>query len=803
MSPKIIFVPSASGSSQNAFYKSSGSVLEKHGFEVFYIDIENSKITDPNSWIKEIEKIKNKIDSETYFVSHSNGSLAVARFLSDNNLKIKSWHLVASAFDISFADQKFKQEHQNAVLQHINFAKLGLIDWDKINKNIENIVLHHSLDDPIIPISQRLKWREVLPNSVFQNYKDKGHFQITDFSELNDFIINQEENSWIEFEGKKFRVKLLKTENLPLVLPEIKDYNPNPDGRSPLAKTDWIEIKNENNEIIGKRESDTMPNWAGSSWYYLRYCDSKNPLTFASQKNLDYWLPVDHYFGGNEHTTLHLLYSRFWHRFLYDQGYVPTPEPYKKRTNGGILLGPDGNKMSKSKGNVINPKEVIEKYGADALRLYIAFIGPYDATVVWQEGGLKACKKLVDTIFKLSEKVEKTDKTKLALPEKQKIKYLIFDFDGVLGDTLEIFLKNIQERFNLNREKAVDHLHKIFDKPKHGRRNSQIDIDESKLEMEQVKEAFVKYINEDKPSLFFDFIEEVKKIKNAKLAIVSSGFKAYISEMIKDCGLEFDFIYDFETSHSKEEKVEMVCKNWAISSSDCWYFTDTKSDVLELKETMPLQRIIGCSWGWQGFDKLKEVLPENQILKQYKDIHIALKADDFYTFNGLEPVEEENLENEILTTYHKFIKKITSQLSDLKNNVAVAEIMTFTNYLKTLDIIPVSIWSGFLKAIAPFAVFTAEELWFRLYGLDPETDFEKSIHLSSYPKFDEKFCVENEVIIVVQVNGKVRAEIKLAKDTPEAEVLQKAKESVAKWLEGKEVKFSKVIANKMVTLAVK
>ena len=801
MSPKVIFIPSSQGKIDTNFYQEASQTLTKNGFECHLIQVLKSPENYDN-WKIQLDKLKNKIDTETYFIAHSSGGLAVLRFLSENDLKIKSLNLVAVPFD----ENLIKTENQDFVLKQAKSFKYlengeSALDFEKINQNCEFINFHYSKDDSIVNFFEWKEYKKVLPNGVLIKYLNEGHFKNSKIEKLEEFIINQEKNSWTEFEGKKFRVKLVSSQDLPLVLPEIQDYNPNPDGRSPLAKADWIEIKDENGVVIGKRESDTMPNWAGSSWYYLRYCDPKNPLTFASTKNLEYWLPVDHYFGGNEHTTLHLLYSRFWHRFLYDQGYVPTPEPYKKRTNGGILLGPDGNKMSKSKGNVINPKEVIEKYGADALRLYIAFIGPYDATVVWQEGGLKACRKLVDNIFKLEKKVEKLDKNKIN-NDSEKIKHLIFDFDGVIGDTYTVSIKTIQKTLNLKKEEADAFQQQIFDKPKHGRRNTILEIEKSKLEMAKIKTYFDKYVKEMKSGLFEDFITEIKKIKNAKLAIVSSGFKSYICEILKDCDLEFDYIYDFETSHSKEEKVEMVCKNWAIKESDCIYFTDTKSDVLELKEIMPLQKIIGCSWGWQGFEKLKEVLPENQILKEYSDIHKVLKQNNFYTFNGIEPNQNENIENETLTTYHKFIQKITSQISDLRNNVAVAEIMTFVNYLKTLESIPVSIWSGFLKAIAPFAVFTSEELWFKLYNLDSEKDFDKSIHLASWPVFDPSLCIENEVIIAVQVNGKVRAEIKLEKDALEEEVLEKAKEAVAKWLEGKELKFSKVIPNKIVTLAV-
>ena len=201
---------------------------------------------------------------------------------------------------------------------------------------------------------------------------------------------------------------------LPVVLPDIPDYTPTSDSISPLSRNhSWVNVTTKDG-LPAKRETNTMPNWAGSSWYFLRFIDPQNSTEFANYEKLRYWLPVDMYFGGAEHTTLHLLYSRFWHRFLYDIGLVPTREPFAWRMNGGILLGPDGEKMSKSRGNVINPDEKLELYGADALRLFINFMGPYDGTIVWNEGGLKACKKLVDDIVKLSQRVS-DNRSSLAL----------------------------------------------------------------------------------------------------------------------------------------------------------------------------------------------------------------------------------------------------------------------------------------------------------------------------------------------------------------------------------------------------
>jgi leucyl-tRNA synthetase len=169
-------------------------------------------------------------------------------------------------------------------------------------------------------------------------------------------------------------------DKLPLELPELPDYTPSSDGASPLGRNkDWVNTTDRNGNPA-KRETNTMPNWAGSCWYFIRYADPKNDKAFADPEKMKYWLPVDRYFGGAEHTTMHLLYSRFWYKFLSDQGLVPTSEPYMWRMNGGLLLGPDGTKMSKSKGNVIEPMDIVENYGADALRSFICFLGPYTDT---------------------------------------------------------------------------------------------------------------------------------------------------------------------------------------------------------------------------------------------------------------------------------------------------------------------------------------------------------------------------------------------------------------------------------------
>ena len=193
-------------------------------------------------------------------------------------------------------------------------------------------------------------------------------------------------------------------EKLPLKLPALENFEPGTDGESPLAKIDsFVNCKCPKCGGDAKRETDTMPQWAGSSWYFLRYCDPNNDKEFASQEALNYWMPVDWYNGGMEHVTRHMIYSRFWHKFLYDLGLVPTSEPYAKRTAQGLILGPDGEKMSKSRGNVVDPNDVVEDYGADVLRLYVLFMGDYEKAAPWSENGIKGCKRFVDRIWGLQD----------------------------------------------------------------------------------------------------------------------------------------------------------------------------------------------------------------------------------------------------------------------------------------------------------------------------------------------------------------------------------------------------------------
>ncbi len=251
----------------------------------------------------------------------------------------------------------------------------------------------------------------------------------------------------------------LPESELPLLLPNVDSYEPTDNGESPLAKmTDWVNTTCPHCGAPAKRETDTMPQWAGSSWYFLRYCDPHNDKELASKEALEYWCPIDWYNGGMEHTTLHLLYSRFWHKFLYDIGVVPNPEPYSKRTSHGMILGENGEKMSKSRGNVVNPDEIIENYGADTMRVYEMFIGDFEKAAPWSQSSIKGSKRFLDKVWALSDLLTDGEgyTSELEADFHRTIKKVTEDIEGLKMNTaiaaLMTLLNNIQSKGSITRD---------------------------------------------------------------------------------------------------------------------------------------------------------------------------------------------------------------------------------------------------------------------------------------------------------------------------------------------------------------
>ena len=241
-------------------------------------------------------------------------------------------------------------------------------------------------------------------------------------------LVNCEKCGWVA----------IPEDQLPLELPDVDSYEPTENGESPLAPmTDWVNTTCPCCGGPAKRETDTMPQWAGSSWYFLRYCDPHNDEALASKEALEYWAPVDWYNGGMEHTTLHLLYSRFWHKFLYDIGVVPSAEPYSKRTSHGMILGENGEKMSKSRGNVVNPDDIVNEYGADTMRLYEMFIGDFEKAAPWNSASIKGCRRFVDRVWNLQDIVVDGDYYRESLETSfhKTIKKVTEDVDNLKANT--------------------------------------------------------------------------------------------------------------------------------------------------------------------------------------------------------------------------------------------------------------------------------------------------------------------------------------------------------------------------------
>jgi len=296
--------------------------------------------------------------------------------------------------DFDFA-QKYKLEIKSVV------EEVKQNDFDKINVNKESVFTGEGMvmgSDFLNGLKS-----EEAKDKIINYLEDKGLGKKTINYKLRDWIFSRQ-HYWGEpipiIYCDKCGVVPVPEKDLPVILPQVENYEPTDTGESPLAKIDsFVNTTCPQCKGKAKRETDTMPNWAGSSWYWLRYTDPTNSQALASMDNMKYWLPVDLYNGGMEHTTLHLLYSRFWNKFLYDIGVVPTLEPFKKRVSHGMVLAEDGRKMSKSYGNVINPDDMVEKYGADSLRLYEMFLGPFSETIPWSEQGLSGCYKFLDKIF--------------------------------------------------------------------------------------------------------------------------------------------------------------------------------------------------------------------------------------------------------------------------------------------------------------------------------------------------------------------------------------------------------------------
>jgi leucyl-tRNA synthetase/predicted alpha/beta hydrolase family esterase len=420
-----IFVHGFRASGSGNFRATIVPKLKSQGHKVYSPDLPNA--FEPNVMEQADYILENgEFNEDTIIVAHSLGGPVAFRVLEKLKTKIAKVVLVDTVLRPDFNDEK-----RPLVEKSDSFD----FDWEKIKQNADEFV---ALADSNYEIIKKEHFQEVKNslNAVVVEAKPNGkrHFTSESEPEVDNLLQN---TAWIP----------IPEDQLPLELPEVKKYEPTDTGESPLAAMeDWVKTTCPKCGGEAKRETDTMPNWAGSSWYFLRYCDVNNNNALASQENLNYWGPIDWYNGGMEHTVLHLLYSRFWNQFLYDIGAVPFKEPYKKRTSHGMILAEDGEKMSKSRGNVINPDEMVEKFGTDAVRTYIMFMGPFDQAVAWDTNGLVGVKRFLDKVWGLQEKI--SEGTKVESLFHQTIKKVTEDIDKMHFNTAIAKMMELVNEFN-------------------------------------------------------------------------------------------------------------------------------------------------------------------------------------------------------------------------------------------------------------------------------------------------------------------------------------------------------------------
>jgi leucyl-tRNA synthetase len=416
---KVLLVHGFEGSGEGNWLPWLKKELEARGFEVFNPTISTSEHPTIESWMKELLPFAEKMGEDDIIVGHSLGSKAALHLIEKFKKKIGHLFLIASA--IGSVEERdwnwFKEELKDSDIDALRKFWESPVKWEIVDKLVgsKNLVL--SDDDPYI---KKEMYKNLPAGWSYQLWSGFGHFDMEKSPEILDLILTAKNTGWVPVPEK----------DLPVELPKVKKYELTETGESPLAAIDkWVKTKCPKCGGPARRETDTMPNWAGSSWYFLRYADPKNKKEFAAGKNLKYWLTacpagqdkcdkiggVDWYNGGMEHTTLHLLYSRFWYKFLYDIGAVPKEcgdEPYKKRTSHGLILGEGGEKMSKSRGNVVNPDDVVARFGADTLRIYEMFMGPFEQAIPWDEKGVVGVFRFLERVWRLEDKVggEKTSR---------------------------------------------------------------------------------------------------------------------------------------------------------------------------------------------------------------------------------------------------------------------------------------------------------------------------------------------------------------------------------------------------------
>lgn len=391
---KVLLVHGFEGSPNGNWMPWMKTELEARGFEVFAPELPRPDHPDMDAWLSVILPILENFTEEDIVIGHSLGSKAALHAIEKAGKKLKHAYLVASAIgEIGERDWETRKANSSSDMDSLQKFWQTKTDYNAVSR-LTSVTTIISDDDPYVP----LKTHDDIPREwEFKIWRGFKHFQGKQSPELLEEFLRSKNTGAIPVPEK----------DLPVKLPEVEFYEPTGTGESPLANIDsWVNVKCPKCGGEGKRETNTMPQWAGSSWYYLRFIDPKNSEALADKEKEKYWSPVDMYVGGAEHATRHLIYARFWHKFLYDIGAVNYTEPFMKLHNVGLILAEDGRKMSKRWGNVVNPDDIVEEYGADTLRIYEMFMGPFEQSTAWSTESIVGPRRFLEKVWKMQERVK-------------------------------------------------------------------------------------------------------------------------------------------------------------------------------------------------------------------------------------------------------------------------------------------------------------------------------------------------------------------------------------------------------------
>jgi leucyl-tRNA synthetase/predicted alpha/beta hydrolase family esterase len=430
----FLLIHGIGGSSKENWFPWFKEELERMGHTVIIPDLPNTGHPNPDEWQKALSDIKNQLTDNTVIIAHSLGAPVACKFIERENLKVKKLILVAPTGNTQNRDELKKAGFSQQIIDDIFLFNEVPVDLKKVKELSKHRHIYLSDNDPYIPLEVADSYKDL--ETTVRHFSKKGHFNksagVIEFPELFDDI-------------KPLPVGIvpIPEKDLPVTLPEVKEYEPSGTGDSPLANIrDWVNTTCPKCGGPATRETNTMPQWAGSCWYYIAFAlnqdlklgNETGNLFLDNRKVSDYWLPVDLYVGGAEHAVLHLLYARFWHKFLFDIGAVSTSEPFMKLKNQGMILAEDGRKMSKSLGNVINPDDIVNEYGADTLRLYEMFMGPFEMVKKWDSSSIGGVNRFLKKVFRLVESGKFGGQTNEILLN-QTIKKVTEDIEGFRFNT--------------------------------------------------------------------------------------------------------------------------------------------------------------------------------------------------------------------------------------------------------------------------------------------------------------------------------------------------------------------------------